>query len=37
MAYQSIEQNFGTMENYLIEGLGLEKADIARLREKFLV
>lgn len=37
LAYQSIEQNFGTMENYLIEGLGLEKADIARLREKFLV
>ena len=35
-AYEAVEQDFGNMENYLREGIGLRQAEHARLRELYL-
>lgn len=37
IAYRSIEDNFGTMDNYLREGLGLDQKMIDTLQDRYLV
>jgi len=34
--FNSIETQYGTMENFLFKGIGLSKKDIKQLRKKLL-
>ena len=35
-AFEAVQQQYGNVENYLREGLGLGEAERARLRELYL-
>ena len=37
IAYRCIAQNFGSVENYLHEGLELDDEDIEKLKDRFLI
>jgi protein tyrosine/serine phosphatase len=36
LAFNSIENQYGSVENFLIKGIGLSKKDIKQLRKKLL-